>query len=1430
MRTKVQSLTDVSVTSMNKRKRAAPSNVMDKTHCQDSHNTVKVIREAKSQKQVVAKETTEQKLKTTNGKIEKADVKRLKKSSAAMQEKKTPHSPSSSLEKIDPWTEQDSLPKNIGAIQSHSITKKSPSGACKRTSPDFKTSHPSHQPKVQKIETEIKHQNKSNKKSKTVPASSVNYESGKKEKGKAKLTSKSSLPLEEDNENSSSVPKAVDLSDPLAMLMMMEGRAESVPGKSSFSAPSLALGANPSSSTPKASSSRKTLKRRQISKHTDEDSSGSEGLSDWEDVRDHSASASPKKSQVPDGPVEITLDVPDILKHKKRKKKEFDWKLYLERRVRRFKKEVAINKHKVHLLCLLSVGLRQNEELNDLTLSGLVMSVMPSRLASVIGDVGSTALERRVEAVQAWYKRTFPLEHVKLCSNINLVLASRMAKCVSEGVISDARIWVLVFICILRTLGLSVRLVLSFHAVSYKASQEIDKPGSSGTKQPKVNKVVNKPRAKKSNNDTSSSSQKSSPKTPLKDQRQPSKGKDVKSKKDSAVSRKRLSRASSEVAKKNFKESDGESDGDDDAQDDKVAKSKKQKKKTIITKTKSPKKDPRDDESLPGKILSASSGDEEDSTINRSTIAGHDFWLELYFPEKRKWICFDTFKCQFGKPYSLENSATQPLTYVVAFNNDGGVKDVTARYAKLWLSHTRKQRVDQDWWEESLSPFNTTPHAANMEEDDEIKGKLLVRPIPTSIADLKNHPLYALRRHLLKFEAIYPDTAIPLGYIKQEPIYARECVRTLHSRDNWLKEGRMVRLAEQPYKMVKSRPKWNKPKDNPDELDLELYGEWQTDKYIPPPAVNGKVPKNEYGNVELFKPWMLPLGTVQLKVNGLQRIARKLGIDVAPAMVGWDHHSGRSHPMFDGVIVCEEFADTLMEAWTEDQDIQEQRETEKREKRVYGNWRLLIRGLLIKSRLAEKFSQVDLNVKDKKERLLKRVEELKKQEEIEEEKAFAKAEPAQDVQQSWPRRQQDEVHKKKMKNNKLKIEAAKSLLEKRPEQIDKQEIDITKAGERKNRSEDLKSTPKVERTKSIVSVTKNKIQRNFGSTGRKRQTLKAGMKSGNSQKAKPIAKHKGKKSEDEDGSDSSDSEDDFEDEVDGEIEVATAKVTSRPKRRSVTAVKYFDSGDEEAEDFVDDSDNDQDFEQELEGHKKRKKIRTSRLLDDDGVSKDELKGKFNIGNKPLETVKTGETSRHWLDSEGSSSDEDDFLAVEPEPLKDTPIHSDSEIKDIIINFQSDGISEQSAPNTIGKVCELTKMKERNTETCSGNDDCHTMTSSNPQIPFKLNQESVGRGKKRQGRNNIIKAPKQVANLSSEQVVGTVTCSVSIKETIGKDDNFNEHIDTYNVPAVTSPKKGINQNGGESKSIVGKSRGSRSKSQTKETDSKRKSLRITRQTS
>ena len=100
-------------------------------------------------------------------------------------------------------------------------------------------------------------------------------------------------------------------------------------------------------------------------------------------------------------------------------------------------------------------------------------------------------------------------------------------------------------------------------------------------------------------------------------------------------------------------------------------------------------------------------------------------------------------------------------------------------------------------------------------------------------------------------------------------MYARAVVHNLHCRVTWLKEGRVVKLNEETYKIVKARPKWdrmsgNMIKDQP----LELFGEWQTDIYVPPPAENGKVPRNEYGNVDMFKEWMLPKGTVHLPIQG----------------------------------------------------------------------------------------------------------------------------------------------------------------------------------------------------------------------------------------------------------------------------------------------------------------------------------------------------------------------------------------------------------------------------------------------------------------------------------------------------------------------------------------------------------------------------------
>ena len=39
-----------------------------------------------------------------------------------------------------------------------------------------------------------------------------------------------------------------------------------------------------------------------------------------------------------------------------------------------------------------------------------------------------------------------------------------------------------------------------------------------------------------------------------------------------------------------------------------------------------------------------------------------------------------------------------------------------------------------------------------------------------------------MKRHLLKFQAIYPQEAEAIGVIREEPIYLRDNLATLHSR------------------------------------------------------------------------------------------------------------------------------------------------------------------------------------------------------------------------------------------------------------------------------------------------------------------------------------------------------------------------------------------------------------------------------------------------------------------------------------------------------------------------------------------------------------------------------------------------------------------------------------------------------------------------
>ena len=78
------------------------------------------------------------------------------------------------------------------------------------------------------------------------------------------------------------------------------------------------------------------------------------------------------------------------------------------------------------------------------------------------------------------------------------------------------------------------------------------------------------------------------------------------------------------------------------------------------------------------------------------------------------------------------------------------------------------------------------------EENEELEMNLLSQPLPSSISAFKNHPLFALRRHLLKYEAIYPPDTPSLGFIRGEEVLPRSSVHVLHTREKWLQSVSLI--------------------------------------------------------------------------------------------------------------------------------------------------------------------------------------------------------------------------------------------------------------------------------------------------------------------------------------------------------------------------------------------------------------------------------------------------------------------------------------------------------------------------------------------------------------------------------------------------------------------------------------------------------------
>ncbi len=351
-------------------------------------------------------------------------------------------------------------------------------------------------------------------------------------------------------------------------------------------------------------------------------------------------------------------------------------------------------------------------------------------------------------------------------------------------------------------------------------------------------------------------------------------------------------------------------------------------------------------------------------------------WLEVYLPAEERFVCFDPQSGKMDEPEMIlgaragRKGSRRATAYVVAFGC-GEVVDVTKRYAAAGFD---SMRTDASWWATALGAVDgggrarrggSATEAIDVEEEGGLGGASgsgggdEAHPLPQTLNAFKHHPVYSLARDIGAQEVLHPADAKPVGVCKGQSFYMRAHIRRVATRSRWFREGRLVRDDAQ---MVKTRARKRSTADAApsaeDDEGMPLYGEWQTDPYEPPPAVDGIVPRSEHNHVELWTEKHLPRGTVHLRDAYVAQAAKKLGVDCAPAMVGFDRRQGRSVPRFDGVVVCAEVAEALHEAAGSLADDEAERQRGKDHARVVANWQAVLAAMRVRVELDARYGKV----------------------------------------------------------------------------------------------------------------------------------------------------------------------------------------------------------------------------------------------------------------------------------------------------------------------------------------------------------------------------------------------------------------------------------------------------------------------------------------
>lgn len=136
--------------------------------------------------------------------------------------------------------------------------------------------------------------------------------------------------------------------------------------------------------------------------------------------------------------------------------------------------------------------------------------------------------------------------------------------------------------------------------------------------------------------------------------------------------------------------------------------------------------------------------------------------------------------------------------------------------------------------------------------------------------------------------------------------------------------------------------------DNP---GTALYAPYQTTLYAAPAVMDGRIPRNVYGNIDVYVPSMIPRGGAHIPHPETARAARIIGIDYADAVTGFSFRGRHGSAIANGAVVAAEYREAVEEVIKAFEDERAQAEEEKRTLAALKMWKRFLVGLRIRERI-----------------------------------------------------------------------------------------------------------------------------------------------------------------------------------------------------------------------------------------------------------------------------------------------------------------------------------------------------------------------------------------------------------------------------------------------------------------------------------------------